>query len=99
MSRTKGASSRGCRQRPSVASFVGTVVSNAAIVLGTGSALNGRALTTAAGAVTLSGSNQIGSPCTTGLPTLPQVFIWILALTLIALGYRQLRHRQRLTQA
>lgn len=77
------------------ASFVGTVVSNAAINLGTGASLNGRALTTAAGAVTLFGSNQIGSPCTTAVPTLPQIFIWALALTLIGLGYRQLRQRQR----
>jgi len=77
-------------------SFVGTVVSNAGVTLGTGASLMGRALTTAAGSVTLTGSNQIGSPCTTGLPTLPQIFIWALALALIGLGYRQLRQRQRL---
>ena len=33
-----------------------------------------------------------------GVPTLPQLFIWMLALTLIGLGYLQLRRRQRLNR-
>jgi hypothetical protein len=41
-------------------SFAGTVVAQAGITLGVGSALNGRALTTAAGAVTMSGGNTVG---------------------------------------
>jgi hypothetical protein len=41
-------------------SFAGTVVAQAGITLGVGAALNGRALTTAAGAVTMSGGNTVG---------------------------------------
>jgi hypothetical protein len=33
-----------------------------------------------------------------GVPTLPQLFVWMLALTLIGLGYRQLRQRQRVNR-
>jgi hypothetical protein len=40
--------------------FAGTVVAQAAVNLGVGAALTGRALTTAAGAVTLAGGNTIG---------------------------------------
>ena len=69
-------------------SFVGTVVSNAAIVLGVGASLNGRALTTAAGAVTLSGTNQIGSPCAAAapLPGCPTLTISPAALPNASLG-------------
>jgi len=40
--------------------FVGTVVAQAGITLGTGATLNGRALTTSAGVVTMNGGNTIG---------------------------------------
>jgi large repetitive protein len=40
--------------------FPGTVVAQAGVTLGVGATLNGRALTTAAGAVTLSGGNTVG---------------------------------------
>ncbi|MFT7671135.1 MAG: hypothetical protein ACI8X5_003851 [Planctomycetota bacterium] len=43
--------------------FSGTVIAQAAITLGVGGTLNGRALTTAAGAVTLAGSNTVNAPC------------------------------------
>ena len=41
-------------------SFPGTVVAQAAVTLGVGASLSGRALTTAAGAVTLAGGNTVG---------------------------------------
>ena len=41
-------------------SFAGTVVAQAGVTLGVGADLTGRALTTAAGAVTLSGGNTVG---------------------------------------
>ena len=40
--------------------FAGTVVAQAGVTLGVGASLSGRALTTAAGAVTLSGGNTVG---------------------------------------
>jgi hypothetical protein len=40
--------------------FAGTVVAQAGVTLGVGASLSGRALTTSAGAVTLSGGNTIG---------------------------------------
>ncbi|MFT6109975.1 MAG: hypothetical protein ACJA2W_002898 [Planctomycetota bacterium] len=43
--------------------FSGTVIAQAAITLGVGATLNGRALTTAAGAVTMAGSNTVNVPC------------------------------------
>jgi hypothetical protein len=46
------------------ATFAGTVVAQAGITLGVGASLSGRALTTAAGAVTLSGGNTVGG-CST----------------------------------
>jgi hypothetical protein len=60
--------------------FVGTVVAQAGVTLGTGATLNGRALTTSAGSVTMNGGNTIGGcsaaggPCpviTLSPPTLP----------------------------
>jgi hypothetical protein len=60
--------------------FPGTVVAQAAVNLGVGAALTGRALTTAAGAVTLAGGNTVGGCSAAGAscpvitlspPTLP----------------------------
>lgn len=52
--------------------FAGTVVAQAAVTLGVGSSLTGRALTTTAGAVTLSGGNTVGgcSAPGSGCPTI-----------------------------
>jgi ice-binding like protein/putative Ig domain-containing protein len=47
--------------------FAGTVVAQAGVTLGVGAVLNGRALTTAAGAVTLSGGNTVGG-CSVAAP-------------------------------
>ena len=49
-------------------SFAGTVVAQAAVTLGVGADLTGRALTTALGAVTLSGSNTVGGCSTAACP-------------------------------
>ena len=76
-------------------SFVGTIVSNALIALGSSATLTGRALNTANGSVTLAGFNTIGG-CSVPLvvvPTLPQVFMLLLALGLTAAGYLRLRRR------
>lgn len=53
-------------------SFSGTVVAQAGVSLGVGASLNGRALTTAAGAVTLAGGNTIGG-CSAAGPTCPAI--------------------------
>jgi hypothetical protein len=53
--------------------FAGTVVAQAGVTLGVGAVLQGRALTTALGAVTLSGGNTIGS-CSTP-PSCPLITI------------------------
>jgi type VI secretion system secreted protein VgrG len=52
--------------------FSGTVVAQAAVTLGVGAALSGRALTTALGGVTLSGGNTVGgcSATAAGCPTI-----------------------------
>jgi hypothetical protein len=50
------------------ANFVGNVVAQAGVTLGSGATLVGRALTTPAGAVTIAGSNSIGG-CATAGPT------------------------------
>jgi hypothetical protein len=67
------------------ASFVGTVVSNALIALGTNATVTGRALTTANGSVTLAGNDRIGGcsgaaaaplppgSCPVGAPTITSV--------------------------
>lgn len=47
--------------------FAGTVVAQAAVDLGVGASLNGRALTTPAGAVTMAGGNTIGG-CSAAVP-------------------------------
>ena len=51
--------------------FSGTVVAQAGVTLGVGASLSGRALTTALGAVTLSGGNTIGG-CAAG-PACPVI--------------------------
>jgi len=71
--------------------FVGTVVAQAGVTLGTGAALAGRALTTSAGAVTLSGGNTIGGCSAAAVPTLPQFFVVLLATGLAAAGWVRLR--------
>jgi type VI secretion system secreted protein VgrG len=52
--------------------FAGTVVAQAGVTLGVGATLRGRALTTAAGAVTMAGTNTVGgcSGPTGGCPTI-----------------------------
>ena len=47
--------------------FSGNVVAQAGVTLGVGASLNGRALTTAAGAVTMSGGNTVGG-CSAAAP-------------------------------
>ncbi|HXG54009.1 MAG TPA: putative Ig domain-containing protein, partial [Vicinamibacterales bacterium] len=52
--------------------FAGNVVARDAVTLGVGAALNGRALTTAAGAVTLSGGNRVGG-CSAAVAVCPTI--------------------------
>lgn len=52
--------------------FAGNVVAQAGVTLGVGAALTGRALTTAAGAVTLSGGNRVGG-CSTAVAGCPTI--------------------------
>jgi hypothetical protein len=75
--------------------FAGTVVAQAGVTLGTGAVLNGRALTTAAGAVTMNGGNTVGGCSAAAVPTMPQNFLVLLALAVTALGYFRLRRRDR----
>jgi Ice-binding-like len=75
--------------------FAGTVVAQAGVTVGTGAVLNGRALTTAAGAVTMNGGNRIGGCSAAAVPTMPQNFLVLLALAVTALGYFRLRRRDR----
>jgi hypothetical protein len=75
--------------------FAGTVVAQAGVTMGVGASLNGRALATAAGAVTLSGGNTVGGCSAAAVPTLPQIFVVLLALGVTALGYFRLRQRGR----
>jgi len=49
--------------------FVGTVVAQAAVTLGVGAVLEGRALTTSLGAVTMAGSNTVDMLCEEPIPT------------------------------
>src|SRR5687768_14745791 len=51
--------------------FVGTVVAQAAVTLGSSAILAGRALTTSAGDVTLAGSNTIGGCSAAAVPPAP----------------------------
>jgi hypothetical protein len=52
--------------------FAGTVVAQAGVDLGVGASLTGRALTTAAGAVTLAGGNTVGG-CSAAGPSCPVI--------------------------
>jgi len=76
--------------------FRGTVIANASITVGAGANLAGRALagTGATGAVTMAGpgGNTIGG-CSggVGVPTLPQVVLWMLAIGLITIGFFRLK--------
>jgi ice-binding like protein len=80
--------------------FRGTVIADASITVGSGANLAGRALagTGATGAVTMAGSggNTIGGCSAAPVPTLPPLFVVLLAVGLIALGYAQLRRRARM---
>jgi Ice-binding-like len=78
--------------------FSGTVVAQAGVTVGTGATLLGRALTTPAGAVTLNGGDTVGGCSAAGgpippVPTLPQLFLVLLAAGLAGLGYLRLRRR------
>jgi hypothetical protein len=79
--------------------FRGTVIADASITIGSASHLEGRALagTGATGAVTIAGSggNIIGGCGAGAVPTLPQVFVVLLALGLTAVGYFMLRRPAR----
>lgn len=77
--------------------FSGNVVAQAAVTLGVGDRLTGRALTTSLGAVTLSGTNTAGgcSSAAVPVPTLPQAFMVLLAIGLAGVGYLRLRRRAR----
>jgi hypothetical protein len=61
--------------------FEGTVVSNAAVTLGVGAILHGRALTTIPGAVTLSGSNTAGGCSVPGQAVTPFLALTTLSRT------------------
>jgi hypothetical protein len=83
--------------------FKGTVLANASITIGAGANLSGRALagTGATGAVTMAGTGgtTIGGCSASGgvivpVPTMPQVFLLFLALTLVTLGYFKLQNRE-----
>jgi hypothetical protein len=83
-------------------SFKGTVISNASITIGDGANLSGRALAGAgaAGAVTMAGNggNTIGGCSASNgvvipVPTMPQVFLWLLAIALVTVAYFKLRDR------
>lgn len=78
--------------------FRGTVIADTSITIGAAANLSGRALagTGASGAVTMAGAggNTIGG-CSSGagVPTLPQVVLWLLAIGLITIGYFRLKAR------
>jgi hypothetical protein len=77
------------------ANFAGTVVAQSAITLGVGANLNGRALVTNPGSVTMAGTSVVGGCSGAPVPATPTVFIVLLALGLAALGYARLRGRAR----
>jgi Ice-binding-like/Putative Ig domain len=72
------------------ASFAGTVVAQAAVTLGVGAALTGRALATSLGAVTMSGGNSVGG-CSTPSGVCPTITIAppTLPNPVLAVAYRQ----------
>lgn len=83
--------------------FRGTVLANASITVGDGANLTGRALagTGATGAVTMAGSggNTIGGCSASGgvvipVPAMPQVFMFLLAISLVTVGYFKFKNRE-----
>ncbi len=90
--------------------FRGTVISSASITVGAGASLAGRALAGAGatGAVTMAGSggNTIGGcngagvilPLPPPVPTMPQVVLFLLAITLVTLSYFRLKGQALLAQ-
>jgi hypothetical protein len=83
--------------------FRGTVLANASITVGAGANLTGRALagTGATGAVTMAGTggNTIGGCSASGgvivpVPLMPQLFLLLLAMSLVTVGYFKLKNRQ-----
>jgi type VI secretion system secreted protein VgrG len=77
-------------------SFVGNILALTSVTVTTGASVNGRALARN-GAVTLDSNTISGSTCAGvgPVPTLPQLFIVLLALGLAAVGYYRLRYRAR----
>lgn len=80
-------------------SFVGNILALTSITVTTGASVTGRALARN-GAVTLDSNTISGSICSGVLPpapvpTLPQLFIVVLALGLAGVGYVRLRQRVR----
>jgi len=73
--------------------FVGNVVADAGVHLGTGATLTGRALATANGDVTLAGSDTISGCSVAPVPTLPEWGFIMLALLLGVAGVVALRRR------
>jgi hypothetical protein len=78
-------------------SFIGNILALTSITMNTGANLTGRDLARN-GAATLDTNTINAAACTAALPpvpTLPQVFVILLALGLTAAGYFQLRRRAR----
>lgn len=73
--------------------FLGNILAEASITLISGATVLGRTLARTH-AVTL-GDNTVDATCTT-VPTLPQIFLVLLALGVTGLGYMRLRQRQQL---
>jgi hypothetical protein len=73
------------------ATFSGNVVAQSGVTLGVGASLNGRALTTAAGAVTLSGANIVGG-CSTAPAVCPAITVLPATLPngVVAVPYSQI---------
>ena len=79
--------------------FVGNVVAQAGVTVGTGAMLTGRALTTSLGSVTMAGSNTVGG-CSGGVaapapvPTLSESALIGLTLILATGGVMAIRRRR-----
>jgi len=73
--------------------FVGNVVADSGVHLGTGATLTGRALATANGDVTLAGTDTISGCSVAPVPTLPEWAFIMLAVLLAAAGAVALRRR------
>jgi len=72
--------------------FVGNILALASITLNTGAGLAGRVLARN-GAVTLDNNPVDTAACAIAVPMLPQVFLVLLAMGLLAAGYLRLRPR------